>query len=209
MSDPAPLPPTQDPTPAPVEPTPVDLSKLTDDDIAKLFDDERLYRNPKMADLRDKAKKAKEYEDLRKKDEEEKLKAQGEYQKLAEQKDQELNALKETVKAKELNLAITQLAMQAGVIDVDAVLALIDKTAISFDEEGKVQGVKEAVDGLLTQKPYLVGKKTQTLGNPTNPVVTDVTEFTMSQIADPAFYQANYAAIQKAMREGRIKNDRR
>jgi len=187
-----------------------DPSTLSDEDLSKVFDDERLFRHKRFEQLRTEAKKAKEYEEAQKKAEEERLKAQGEFQKLAEQKDQELQQLKEQAKTERLNSKILTEAIQAGAVDPDAVLALIDKTKITYGDDGSVSGVKEAVEELLAQKPYLLKQiKGASVGSGTNPTNLDTATFTMSQIADPAFYQANREAIQKASREGRIKNDRR
>jgi len=206
--------PSQDNQPEKVKPkenvSSFDPSKLTDEDLSKVFEDERLYKHKRFDQLRNEAKKAKEYEEEKKKADEERLKAQGEFQKLAEQKDQELQQLREQTKTERLNSRILTEAMGAGAVDPDAVLALVDKSKITYGEDGQISGVKEAVEALLAQKQYLLAnKKGASVGSGTNPPNLDTATFTMSQIKDPVFYQANREAIQKASREGRIRNDLR
>lgn len=60
-------------------------------------------------------------------------------------------AIAEAAISTEVRLAATA----AGCHDPDAVHALIDHTAIEYDD-GKVKGVKKALDKLISEKPYLV-----------------------------------------------------
>ena len=46
-------------------------------------------------------------------------------------------------------------AASAGVVDPDAVVALITREGIELDDSGRVTGVKKALDALLKEKPYL------------------------------------------------------
>ena len=46
-------------------------------------------------------------------------------------------------------------AASAGVVDPDAVVALIAREGIELDDSGRVSGVKKALDTLLKEKPYL------------------------------------------------------
>jgi len=58
------------------------------------------------------------------------------------------------------------LSAQLGVVDPDAAFALMDKSKIKVDDQGNVEGVKEALEALLKDKPYLKGQ-----GGNTPPVV--------------------------------------
>jgi hypothetical protein len=54
-----------------------------------------------------------------------------------------------------VNTAIRMSAVQANVVDVEAVTALIDRNEITF-EDGSVAGVDKALKKLLKDKPYLI-----------------------------------------------------
>lgn len=57
-----------------------------------------------------------------------------------------------------LRASVTATAVQAGAVDADAVLALIDQSQLTVEDDGTVSGVSDAVKALLDAKPYLVGK---------------------------------------------------
>jgi len=84
--------------------------------------------------------------------EEKRLKDQGEYKTLAEKAEARAKATtaKLTLKAVEV------LAIQAGIIDTDAV-RLADLSTVSADDDGNVSGAAEAIEALKTAKPYLFG----------------------------------------------------
>ena len=48
-------------------------------------------------------------------------------------------------------------ASQAGIIDPDAAYVLMDKKGVTYDPDGGVTGVDEAITQLLEDKPYLRG----------------------------------------------------
>ncbi len=48
---------------------------------------------------------------------------------------------------------------QMGLVDADVALQLLDKSKVSVSEDGKVEGVKDAMEALKTAKPYLFGDK--------------------------------------------------
>lgn len=194
----------QKPQPAPA----IDLSKLTDDEFSKIYDDPRLYNHKRFKDLNERAKKASEYEAEKAKQEEENLKKQGEFEKLAKQKEEEATALKKQLNDTKIDNQIANIAQSLGAIDLDTVTKLVDRSSIKVNDDGVVEGVKEAVETLLKEKVFLFNVKAPKVGGGTNPKDGEVTEFTMTQIADPAFYQANRDAILRAQAAGKIKNDR-
>lgn len=61
---------------------------------------------------------------------------------------------------------VTTAATKAGAVDPDAVLALLDRNAVTIGDDGQVTGADEAVKALLESKPYLVGKATTVAGKP-------------------------------------------
>lgn len=91
--------------------------------------------------------------------EEKRLKDQGEFKTLAEKADARAKAAtaKLTLKAVEV------MAIQAGIIDTDAV-RLADLSSVTADDDGNVTGAAEAIEALKASKPYLFGSTTTTPG---------------------------------------------
>lgn len=59
---------------------------------------------------------------------------------------------------------------EMNLVDADAALALMDKANVAVDENGAVKGVKEALEALITEKPWLKKNDTkQSVGSGTNP----------------------------------------
>lgn len=85
------------------------------------------------------------------------LAEQGKWQDIATAKDAELKSLNEQVQSAKMTNAVLTAAAVAGAIDPDEVVALLDKSKVTI-VDGKVTGVKEAVEALLKQKPHLVAK---------------------------------------------------
>ena len=50
-----------------------------------------------------------------------------------------------------------EIRAQLGLIDPDAAFALMDRSAVRVDDDGCVQGVRESLQELLKNKPYLGG----------------------------------------------------
>lgn len=187
----------------------VDFSKLSDDQLAKVLEDPRTFNLPRIKELRENAKKAKEYEDAETKRKEEELKKRGEFEELAKSKEQEALDWKTKFEQSNINNAIMAEAAKQGVTRLDLVEKLIDKGNIKVEENGTVTGVTEAVTDLIKNNEFLKGETKSSMGGGTNPTNTpDVQEFTITQIQDPAFYQANRDAIQKAQAAGKIVDDR-
>lgn len=64
--------------------------------------------------------------------------------------------------AKLINAEIKALSESMGFVDVDVVMAMIDRKGIAVDDEGTVTGVQEALDALKAAKPVLIGSAQQT-----------------------------------------------
>lgn len=109
-----------------------------------------------------------------------------------EAKVQELTAQLEAERTKSQDQAIKatykQVASSFGIVDVEAALILSDLSAVSFDENGEVTGVEDAVKKLVEHKPYLVAKKQmQPIGTATNGGSSGQSEKTAEQLlADAA-----------------------
>ena len=184
---------------------PFDTKNVGDEDFAKIFDDPRLWQHPRFKSLGDRAKQADKYEAERTKAEEKKLEEQKQFQELAGKRETERdNAL--------LDNKIIIEATKTGVVDVEAVLKLVDRGTIKKDDTGNYLGIAEAIKALLEAKPFLkgTGSGSTTVGSGTNPGGTGdggKYKFKHSQIQDPAFYKANEIAILEALKNGQIEQD--
>lgn len=82
--------------------------------------------------------------------------AQNQINTLIQQNEALLDQLKET------NMQVEIMASAADAINPKDVLPFIDKSKVKVDKEGHVvSGVKEELDRLRTEKPYLFGKQQQ------------------------------------------------
>ena len=187
-----------------------DLSKLSDEQLSKVLEDQRLWKNERLSGLLKDQKELKKLRDERTAAEQAELEKKGEFQKLAESAKAELEAARAEIKKMGMTQEVIKAATARGVIDVDAVTKLLDMSSIAQGEDGTYTGVTEAIESLATSKSYLFNKSKVTVGNPTNPSTPDTAPGTykMSELNDPAFYQKNREDIQKAQREGKIVDDR-
>jgi len=212
---PEPTPPVPPAPPAP--PTPpgdggkgdFDPAKLSDEQLAKVLEDERVWKTKRLTDLRDKAHKADEYERNQSKAEEERLAKEKKHEELAALREKERDEARNKYSTAVTDNAIMAEAAKAGIQDLDAAKKLLDRTGVKINDDGSVSGVAEAVAALIKDKPYLTTKVQKPVGSGTNPPGGgDQTEFTMTQIQDPTFYRANEAAIKRALATGKVKEDR-
>jgi hypothetical protein len=160
--------------------------------------------------LKEAEKREQEREAQLKKDNEDRLKKQGEFEKLAQQKEEEANTWKDKYSQSLLNAELREQARALGAVDPSVIITLIDKTGIELLDDGTVKGGKEAVEKLLTEKPYLKGTgAAPTVGSPSNPSgePTTQTRFKASQLRDVEFYRKNEAEILKSMKLGLIEDD--
>ena len=65
-----------------------------------------------------------------------------------------------SVRALHLNTEATKLQAELGIIDLEAALKLADMSDVKITEDGKVEGLKEALEAVLEAKPYLKGQPT-------------------------------------------------
>ena len=102
-----------------------------------------------FADYDDLKAKADAYDELEASQKTELQKAQDRAAELEKQ------ATDAVARAKEASLrsAVVAEAARKNVIDPDAAVALLDRSALEFDDDGTPKGVAEAMEALLTAKP--------------------------------------------------------
>ena len=187
-----------------------DPSKLSDEQLAKIYDDPRLYKHERFKQLNEAAKEAKKLREAQAKAEEEKLKEQQKWQELAEKREAELTEARTQNQKLAVDNKLSAALAGAGAVDVDAALKLIDRSTIKVGDDGTVSGVDEAINGLKESKQYLFTKQSVTVGSPSNPAPTGPTAtktFKRSDLQDSKFYKENRDDILAAMRAGTIIDD--
>lgn len=180
--------------------------ELTPEQLAAAF------QHPRFKELNEKAKKADDLEAKAKADAEQKAKDDGKWQEIATAKEQEAKAATDRANRVIQDSNIKVAALQAGVIDADAALALIDRSKIQVDENGNVTGLEDAIKSLVESKPYLVNKSNGTtrIGSGSNPGGTGdqaPKRFKASQLTDTKFFRENEKEIMEAMKNDLIEND--
>lgn len=186
-----------------------DTTKISDANFAKIFEDKRLWTHPRFKELGDAKTKLKEKEEAEKKAEQDRLVKNQEFEKLAKQREDEVNRLKAEATNSRIDNALTIAAAKLGIGDIDAVLKLVDRSALKANDDGSIAGVDEAIKKLLIDKPYLKTIKNQRIGNGTNPQDANESgqKVKMSQLRDPVWYQKNYKNLNQLLKNG-IEDDR-
>lgn len=189
--------------------TTFDASKIGDEDFNKIFDDPRLFKHPRFKSLGDRAKKADELERLQADAEKQKLVEQGKFKELADSEKVRADEATKKYQQAVIDNQIIAEASKAGVVDIEAVKALLDRKDIKLNDDGTVAGVGEAVKALLTSKPYLKGNSNLVIGTGTAPNGQQVTgqRFKLSQLQDSAFFEKHVKEIEEAQKKGLIEDD--
>lgn len=189
-----------------------DPKKLSEEDLAKVFEDPRIWEHKRFKELNDSAKAGKKALEKLEQLEKDKLTEEGKFKELAEKEklraDEAIKGLQES----KVDSALQAEAIKQGARDLEAVLKLVDRSKVTVSEDGVITGADLTVKGLLESKPYLKDANAQTqtnIGSGTQPGTdsTGAKKFTHSQIQDPKFYEENKVAIQEAMRTGNIVDD--
>lgn len=195
--------------PVKTDPVAFDTSTIKDEDFAKIFEDERLWKHDRFKKLTSKASKVDEYEQKIKDQKTADLEKNKEWEKLAEDRKIELEKVQGKYQSEKISNSIQIEATKQGAVDTDAVLKLIDQSNIKITDDG-IEGVAEAVKELLESKPFLVGSSDTTLGKGTNPPKDGDSApktFKASQLKDVKFFRENEEDIKKALKMGLIVND--
>lgn len=72
-------------------------------------------------------------------------------------KDTEIKQIRAEREREKIDGQIVSAAKAAGVVDPDAVLAMLDRDDLEVDDQGKVTNAKKAVNDFLRTRPYLLG----------------------------------------------------
>ncbi|UKS30161.1 scaffolding protein [Paenibacillus sp. HWE-109] len=156
-----------------------------DDIKTKLSDHEKAEEARKLADMSDKERLEAEKKD-----------ALDKAQAAEEARDRALTAADQRLIKSEFRAIARESGIRADALD-DA-YKLADTSAVSVDDEGNVVGVKDVIEALVKDKPYLAEqakRESKTIGNPSNPNVDNTTK-----TADQLLKEAD----EKARRTGRI-----
>ena len=99
-------------------------------------------------------------------DEKKAMEDQGKFKELAEKAKGENETMRSTFTKKLADSALRLEAQAAGTIDVDAVVALANRTEIKVGDDFEVTGAKEAVEALKTSKAHLFGESDPKIAPP-------------------------------------------
>lgn len=188
-------------------------SALTDEMVELATRDDRVWEkfmsHDRIKQLRDKAKEAEKLQKQIETQEKKKLEEKQEWEKLYQKEKETNEQLQQSLRQTAISSKIQAEASKLGVVDPDAVLALIDKSSIELAEDGTVEGVSEALSALLESKPYLKGEqRAKAIGGSSNQTSTgDNRTFKHSEIQNPEFYSKHEKEILKAISLGLVEDD--
>jgi hypothetical protein len=86
-----------------------------------------------------------------------KLADEKKFEELATKRQQDLEKANSTVSEMRIERAVERVAVKLGAVDTEAVIKLLDKSALKFDKDGNVENAEEVVKALLEAKPFLKG----------------------------------------------------
>jgi hypothetical protein len=168
-----------------------------------------IYGSGRFKQLNERAKQADSLQKQQEETERKQLEEQGKWQELAQKNADQATQYKSAA----LNAKVEAVAAKLGSVDPEAVAALLDKSAISIDDNLNVTGVEEAVNALKDTKPYLFNSSdnnngTKRVGSPTNPATNNTGfKFKMSEIKNPVFYREHATEIKQAIANGQVDKD--
>lgn len=181
------------------------IPKASYDAVAEKYRKEKEAREKAEAELT-KINEAKKLE------EDEKAKKNGEFEKLVAERDEEIKTLKTQMSEMTKSQAIAKVASELGSRDPELVKQIV-AGKIEVSEDGTVDEakVKELVEGVKTEKPFLFGEAEKpNIGNEGGAPQggsQDKPTFKRSQLKDTKFYSEHRDEILDAQREGRIEDD--
>lgn len=186
-----------------------DPTKLSNEQINKVLEDQRIWNTQRLKELREQAKKGKDYETEQAKKAQEEAVKKGEFDKVLGEKDAKIQELTAQLQNVQVDNALRGELQKAGVKNIEAGLKLLDRTNVKIGENGKLEGLDSALQAFKAAYPELLNSSSANVGSGTNPgdPNANVGQFKMSQIRDPEFYAKNHVAIKQAMAKGQIIND--
>ena len=152
-----PAPDGQTPPTAPVTPTPPDgaaASAIPDwvkDPVAAYAEIQKT--RSEAAETR---KRLKALEDAAAEKQSKALEEQGKFKELADQRAEELETLRETVKQSTIRNAVLLEAARLNIADPADAYQLANLSGVTIGDDDSVQGVSDALQKLITAKPYLL-----------------------------------------------------
>lgn len=193
-NDPAPK---DDPTPNPKS-DPAPAKTFTQDDVDRIVQD-RLARAKSTPpsdyeELKAKAAKLDEFEAKNKSDLE---KLSDRAAALERERDEARLQLQE----QSVRTALISEAAKKNAVDPDAVVSLVDRSSLEFNDDGSPKNVDQVVTALLDAKPYLTGKPSSGSADQGSRGGTGVTQVTREELRG-----MSDAEYMKAKSEGRLAN---
>ena len=192
-----------------------DPAALTPEQLNQVLEkNPHIWKTDRLAELREKSKKFDDAEAARTAAENKALEEQGKFKELSEKQTAEIADLKGKLQTSAINQALTNKLAPLGVVDLEAAIALVDRSKITVGDDGAITGLDEAVEALKTGKAYLFNKEggsTTTVGTPSNPGngtgTGGTAKFKRSQLQDSKFYNEHRDEILKAQAAGQIEDD--
>ncbi|MFD2704639.1 phage scaffolding protein [Salibacterium lacus] len=187
-----------------------------DDIITKRLERER----QKYSDYDEVRKKAEQYEkeaeerrlaEMSEKDRAEELARKHEEEKGEIR--QELEDYKAKVQNERIYNDFIRQAQEQGIAYVDDAFQLADTSSVEVDEEGNINGTKDVIDALKSEKPFLLsqqdsGKPKKSVGSPTNNGGERATDKTSEQLVKEAEEKAKQTGkIQDRMNASKLRRE--
>lgn len=194
-------------------PSALDLKTATADQLTDILENPAFWNLPRVKELREAKDQLKTLEEEKSAQEEKALKDQNKFKELAEKLSKEKEELQNNFQKLSMDQTLSMQLQKEGVVDLEAGLALIDRSQIE-QKDGKLVGVENAIKNLKEGKAYLFngqGQSGQSLGTATNNNGGEGSggqvKFKRSQLKDPAFYAEHREDILKAQKAGLIEDD--
>jgi hypothetical protein len=185
------------PTPAPAAAAPEPTTDANTDPAIQAQVDEAAKKasrdaNREAAALR---KRLKEYEDA---EEARKTAALSETERLQKERDDATKAAaaaQEQARAAFLRAEVATASVDLKIVDPEAALALMDHTKVTWSDDGKPEGVAEALTALAAVKPYLVAKPGTPTLDPSNGGRGGAPDLTPQQQTEALWRHRSKAAV--------------
>lgn len=190
--------PASEQAPAPQNDPPAAERTFTQEEVNRIAGEARVRERQKYADYEDLKGKAARFDEFEQSQKTELEKAL-ERAKTAEQR---FEQAQKSAQDASLRSAIVSAAAERRVVDVDAAAALIDRSGITFGEDGSPTGVSESLDALIGQKPWLVGHGASA-GNADQGARSGSGE---NQLTEAAIEQMTPEQIVEAQKKGMLQN---
>jgi hypothetical protein len=143
------------PTDDSVDAAPPHDARFTQADLDRIVRDRLARQKAQFSDYEDLKARAEKLNELEQEQKSELEKANERAAQLEKQAQEASARAQEAL----LRSAVVAEAARKNVVDPDAALALLDRTALEFDSDGVPTNIGDAIDALLESKPYLAGKQ--------------------------------------------------